>query len=164
MLAACWNYSNRSRQKAQCFVRLASTHILSFGNKQIETRSARRPNSLTICRVDTGRKDADPAAAKEFGRVFANMIHTAFRKNKLTVEMPSLLISAGLHAAFRWDKKRIFKPNDWHDFHHAVAAIPYCDYFLTEHNLRNLVADKNLKLGSLFKCQTFSDAKKQSMH
>ena len=37
-----------------------------------------------------------------------------------------LYIEASLHAAFRWNKTRRFKPNDMHDFHHACAALAYC--------------------------------------
>ncbi len=72
-------------------------------------------------------------------------------------DLPSFRITAGLHAAVRWDAKRRFKPNDLHDFHHAVAALPYCDFFLTERSLRHLVNDKNLQFSSLFRCRTFSD-------
>lgn len=89
-------------------------------------------------------------------RLFANLIYNAFRLNKLTSELPSLRVSAGLHAAHRWDKTRKYKRNDLHDFHHAVAAIPYCDYFLTEHSLRQLVNHNGLGLSRLFPCQTFS--------
>jgi hypothetical protein len=49
-----------------------------------------------------------------------------------------------------------FKPNDLHDIHHAVSAIPYCDWFFTEHGLRQLVSNKKLRFSSLFKCRTVS--------
>ena len=88
--------------------------------------------------------------------MFANLIYHAFRLNKLTSELPSLRVSAGLHAALRWDKTRKYKRNDLHDFHHAVAAIPYCDYFFTEHSLRQLLAHNGLRFSELFPCQTIS--------
>lgn len=90
------------------------------------------------------------------GQMFANLIYHAFRLNKLTSELPSLRVSAGLHAGLRWDKDRKYKRNDLLDFHHAVAAIPYCDYFLTERSLRHLLGHKDLRFSELFPCQTFS--------
>jgi hypothetical protein len=112
-----------------------------------------------IYEKDTGQR---PSVAEKTNQVcgekVANLIYNGFRFNKLTKELPSLWLGAGFHAAVRWDLKRKFKANDMPDFRHAVAAIPYCDFFLTEHSLRHLVGDKNLRLGTLFPCQTFSDA------
>ena len=61
------------------------------------------------------------------GLEVANLIYAAFHNNELTREWPSIWLVAGFHAAVRWDRNRKFKANDRHDFHHAVAAIPYCD-------------------------------------
>ena len=112
-----------------------------------------------IYKQDTGQT-AEPAeiAKTEGGRLVVNMIYHGFRLSKLASELPSLWLGAGFHAAVRWDLKRKFKANDLPDFRHAVAAIPYCDVFLTEHSLRHLVSDKNLRLETLFPCKTFSDA------
>jgi predicted nucleic acid-binding protein len=95
---------------------------------------------------------------KEAASALANTIRERFRSNKITNELPSFRVYAGLHAAVRWDTKRKYKANDAHDFHHAVAAVPYCDFFLTERSLRHLVNDKNLQFPSFFRCRTFSDA------
>jgi hypothetical protein len=111
-----------------------------------------------IYESDTGQSlSKDEIASDDGGRMFANLIYHAFRLNKIKSELPLFRISAGIHAAVRWDKGRKYKPNDIHDFHHATAAIPYCDYFLTEANLRHLVYDKNLKLDTYFRCKTISD-------
>lgn len=108
---------------------------------------------------DTGQHvSAEEKTKAESGRMVAKLIYEAFRHNKLTCELPSLRLGAGFHAAVRWDRNRKFKANDLPDFRHAVAAIPYCDFFLTEHSLRHLVSDRNLRLESLFPCRTFSDA------
>ena len=83
-----------------------------------------------IYEQDTGqRPSAEETAKQEAGRLVANMIYEAFRRNKLTTELPSLWLGAGLHAAVRWDRRRKYKANDMPDFRHAVAAIPYCDVF-----------------------------------
>ena len=34
--------------------------------------------------------------------------------------------------------------------------MPYCDLFLTEHSLRSLLNDRNLKLGDYFNCKVVS--------
>lgn len=88
------------------------------------------------------------------GQMLANMIYHAFRLNKVTHQFPSLRIGAGLHAALRWDKNRKYKPNDLFDFRHAIAALPYCDFFFTERALHHLIQDGNLKFNEYFKCKT----------
>jgi len=112
-----------------------------------------------IWELDKG-KGAAPSETEKVnaGRLMSNLIYNAFRFHKIKAELPSMRIGAGLHAAIRWDRHRKYKLNDFHDIHHAVAALPYCDIFLTEHSLRHLVSDKNLRFSSFFKCKTVSDA------
>jgi len=99
---------------------------------------------------------ADEITSDNAGQMFANLIYHAFRLNKITSEFPSFHVMAKLHAATRWDEYRKIKPNDLYDIHHAIDAIPYYDYFLTEHSLRNLVNNKNLGF-DIFRCKTISD-------
>ena len=111
-----------------------------------------------MCQEHTGQEPpTDEGARQEGGRLLAELIYNAFRVNKLTSELPSLWIGAGLHASVRWNATRKFKANDMPDFRHAVAAVPYCDYFLTERSLRHLISDRNLRLEALFPCKAFSD-------
>jgi len=111
-----------------------------------------------IYESETGRKiTAEEISSDDAGQKVANFIYHAFRLNKITSELPSFRVSAGIHAAVRWDKERKYKPNDLYDFHHATDAIPYYDYFLTEHSLRHLVSSKNLNFDTLFHCKTISD-------
>ncbi len=91
-----------------------------------------------IHEMDVGRTAENNTDFQDGARMLANLVYHAFRLDKLTIELPSVRIAAGLHAALRWDRKRKYKRNDLNDFHHAVAAIPYCDFFLTDHGLRNL--------------------------
>ena len=107
---------------------------------------------------ETGQSlNADEISSDDSGQTIANLIYHAFRLNKIKSELPSFRISAGIHAVIRWDKERKYKPTDLHDFHHAAAAIPYCDYFLTERSLGHLVQNKNLKLEKFFNCKIISD-------
>ena len=106
---------------------------------------------------EIGRKVLpDEIASDNAGEMFFKLIYNAFRFNKITMEFPSFNVFAKMHAAIRWDKNRIIKPNDIYDIHHATDAIPYYDYFLTEHSLRNLVNNKNLGF-EVFRCKTISD-------
>jgi hypothetical protein len=57
----------------------------------------------------------------------------------------------------RWDKDRKFKPNDYYDFEHATAALAYCDAFLTEGPLHDLVTRPQLNLEAVNGCRVFSD-------
>jgi len=84
------------------------------------------------------------------------MIWQAFKEKRITSELPTIRIGASLHAALRWDRKRRYKANDLFDFRHAEAVLPYCDFFLTEHSLRALLNDRNLKLGEYFNCKVVS--------
>lgn len=86
-----------------------------------------------------------------------NIICHLFELKKITSELPSFHVWAKLHAAFRWDKSRQFKPNDIYDIHHAVDAIPYYDYFLTEKSFRSLVSQKNMGFDTIFRCKAISD-------
>jgi hypothetical protein len=106
---------------------------------------------------EIGRKvSADEISSDNAGQMFANLIYNAFRFNKITTEFPSFHVMAKIHEATRWDKNRIIKPNDIYDIHHAIDAIPYYDYFLTEHSLKHLVSNKNLGF-DVFHCKTISD-------
>jgi len=82
----------------------------------------------------------------------ANMIYNLFKLNKITTEFPSYRITSGLHAAVRQDKNQKYQANDMHDFRHASAALPYCDYFFTEGRLSHLITQKMLSYNELYGC------------
>jgi len=68
----------------------------------------------------------------------------------------TLHIGASCHAAIRWDKKRMLTGNDLFDFHHAEAALGYCDIFLTEGPLKTLLSQNHLELKGNFPCKIVS--------
>jgi len=90
------------------------------------------------------------------GKHIANAVYNLFRKNRLQSYFPTLVIGAGLHAAVRWDLKRKFKKNDLHDFRHAQTALPYFDFFFTEHNLRDLVTQRHVAFDKKYACEVLS--------
>lgn len=79
---------------------------------------------------------------------------------KLREAIPTLDVRSCCHAEFRWDKGRKFRANDFMDFHHAAAAIPYCDLLLTETDLAQLVTKQHMGLMDTYPCAVYSDLAK----
>ncbi|MGB6223655.1 MAG: hypothetical protein WBG04_21665, partial [Haloferula sp.] len=77
------------------------------------------------------------------------MICEAFRLGRLNGNFPTFTIRAAFAAAVRWDQRRKYKRNDFHDFGHAAAALPYFDIFATERSLRHLLVT-DLKFDARF--------------
>jgi hypothetical protein len=90
------------------------------------------------------------------GKQIANSVYNLFSKNKLHTYFPTLVIGAGLHASVRWDITRKFKRNDVHDFRHAQTALPYFDFFLTEHPLKDLITGGNTAFHKKYSCVVLS--------
>lgn len=86
-----------------------------------------------------------------------NLLYHAFKKPQTKGALRCLHIGASIHAAMRWDKDRKFKPNDYYDFQHATAALAYCDAFLTERPLHDLVTRPQVNLEAVNGCRVFSD-------
>jgi hypothetical protein len=99
----------------------------------------------------------DPAVIDAVGRALVSVIVQAFKHGKVGKHLPSTRVSAGLHAALRWDRGRKYMANDLFDFRHAEAAIAYCDLFFTERSLCHLLKDRNLRLSDFSGCQVYFD-------
>jgi hypothetical protein len=88
-------------------------------------------------------------------------LHTVFgnsiTKKSSALMLPSLHISSLCYAAVRWDKGRKMAPNDIYDFHHAAAAVGYCNAFMTEHPLKTLLQQRHLGLTEDFPCSVMAD-------
>jgi hypothetical protein len=85
-----------------------------------------------------------------------NVLLHALRGPGAVKTVRTLHVQVALHAVLRMEKARRFKPNDWLDFHHAAAALSYCDVFLTEKPLHELVRRPQLGLMALNRCQVAS--------
>ena len=70
----------------------------------------------------------------------------------------NIVVPATLHAAFRAERGRRFKPNDVFDFRHAAAALPNCDVFLTEGKLARLMRTGHVALAQNYSCRVASNA------
>jgi hypothetical protein len=78
------------------------------------------------------------------------LVFNGFRLKQswMAKRLPTLHIHCMLHANMNKDTKRNFKPNDFFDFKHACAALPYCHFFATEKPLVALI--KSSKLDKLY--------------
>ena len=81
----------------------------------------------------------------EAGKV-VNVIYNLFNLGKLGTFFPSFIVEAGLYACVRNDLPRKYKRNDFSDFRHAKAALPYFDAFFTERSLKTMVCASNVSL------------------
>lgn len=77
----------------------------------------------------------------------------AFKKDEVKNALRTLHILICLHAAVRWNKAQQLEANDFYDFHHAAAALAYCDVFLTERSLKSMVTANHLALDTRFGCK-----------
>jgi hypothetical protein len=86
----------------------------------------------------------------------ANVVYNVIAGKRAGLGFPLIRIVAGLHAIVRW-RKELFKFNDFFDIHHAAAAIPYCDVFLTERDLKTVCTASPLNLAASFATKIISD-------
>lgn len=101
----------------------------------------------------TGKSVAHCGAAwEELKRdCFARLL-TAFKNEATKDTLRTIHIQTCLHASVRWDKKRLFKENDFMDFQHAVAALGYCDAFFTERSLGTMIKRPDIALDTRYAC------------
>lgn len=83
-------------------------------------------------------------------RLYKNALRNVIRLGKAGTSLPTAQIVSGLHAVVRWNRNRGFKATDTYDFHHAAAALPYCDVFLTERFLSTVLVERPLAFAELF--------------
>lgn len=87
-------------------------------------------------------------------------IESDILKNQIDLYLPNIYINTCLYTAVRWDSKRNFKPNDFFDFQHSRAALPYYNYFFTERPLKHLLETKPYELDKKYNCIVESDIDK----
>ncbi len=94
---------------------------------------------------------------KQREQLIMHFFVNAFKAGNLTKQLPGFHVHALCYAAVRWDKQRKFDGNDLMDFHHAVAALGYCDLFFTEGSLRTLLTSRHVALDKELECIVISD-------
>ncbi len=94
-----------------------------------------------------------PSAMDERGASenwWKNLLFFALERNRARDVLRTINILASLHASLRWNKGRRYRNNDLLDFHHAAAALAYCDAFLTERSLSTMITER--ALDKIYQC------------
>jgi len=99
---------------------------------------------------------SDSARRAHEQQLHAFLVNVVSSKPTVRKRLPTLHIHASCHAGLRWNKTQRLDGNDVYDFHHAAAAIPYCDAFFTDKPLQSLLEAKPLKIRRDFACQLVS--------
>lgn len=111
---------------------------------------------------DMARKALGPAAEpsieerEEITRQCLGLLRAAIRKPAGRRALRTLQIGALLHAALRWNRKQKLVANDIFDFHHAEAAVGYCDVLLTDGPMHALLKQRNIAIERDFPCRVMS--------
>lgn len=114
---------------------------------------------------DMARKALGPAAQssaeerEEITRQCLGLLRAAIRKPAGRRALRTLQVGALLHAALRWNRTQKLNANDIFDFHHAEAALGYCDVLLTDGPMHALLRQRNLAIERDFLCRVMSSAK-----
>jgi hypothetical protein len=87
-----------------------------------------------------------------------NLIWYAFKKGKITDELPSYHIPAALYAATSWNSTKQLTRNDVLDFYHSQIAIPHCDVFLTDSALKSLACSQQLRFDKIYNTQIIANS------
>jgi hypothetical protein len=91
-----------------------------------------------------------------YERQWKNLLVAAFRKEPAKNALRTMHTYACLHAYVRWNNGHQLEANHFYDFRHAAAALPYCDVFLTERQLRDMVTAKHTGLDKRYGCRVIS--------
>lgn len=155
-LTKTWNEGKLSNlDKHSSYMSIFLTEVIGLLDSRIDIMTSligfifERDTEQTLSNIERD----DCTAGKELAKI----IYEGFKSDKIGTQLPSIRVEAALHAAFRWDPHRRYKDNDQMDIKHAVAAIPYYDFFLTEKSLNHLIKDNNCGFINHFNCKTASD-------
>ncbi|MFK2893801.1 hypothetical protein [Dyella flagellata] len=99
-----------------------------------------------------------PSADEREGvtRECLGFLRAAVRKPAGRRALRTLQVGALLHAALRWNRTQKLNANDIFDFHHAGAALGYCDAFLTDGPMHALLMQRHLGIERDFPCRVMS--------
>lgn len=92
----------------------------------------------------------------EVTRQCLGLLRAAVRKPTGRRALRTLQVGALLHAALRWNRTQKLDPNDLFDFHHAGAALGYCDALFTDGPMHTLLMQRHLAIERDFSCRILS--------
>lgn len=84
------------------------------------------------------------------------LLRAAVRKPVGKRALRTLHAGALMHAALRWNRTQKVDANDLFDFHHAEAALGYCDVLLTDGPMHTLLKQRHLAIEREFPCRVMS--------
>ena len=84
------------------------------------------------------------------------LLRAAIRKPVGRRALRTLQVGALLHAALRWNRTQKLNANDMFDFHHAGAALGYCDVLLTDGPMHALLKQRHLSIERDSSCRVMS--------
>lgn len=93
---------------------------------------------------------------EEVGRQCLGLLRAAVREPVGRRALRTLQVAALLHAALRWNQTQKLNANDIFDFHHAGAALGYCDAMLTDGPMHALLVQRHLAVERDFSCRVMS--------
>lgn len=102
---------------------------------------------------DMARIHGDKEKAKVQPEILRNLIMEVYRRGEIHKIVPTLDIYAHCHASVRWNKGQQLEPNSFFDFHHASAALAYCEAFFTERTLCALLTQNSISLDRKYDCR-----------
>jgi hypothetical protein len=98
-----------------------------------------------------------PCSPEDMTREVVAIIVAGMLLGRVTTEIPTLHIRAAIHAAIRWRRQQKYVKGDRLDFQHATVALGYCDAFLTDRRLENILRLKPPDLARQYHCEVISD-------
>lgn len=112
--------------------------------------------------LDMARKALGPSVrptAEEFETTIKQclgLLRAAVRKPAGKRALRTLHLGSLLHAAVRWNRTQKLDANDLLDFHHAEAALAYCDLLLTDGPMHTLLMQRHLSIAHDVPCLVMS--------
>lgn len=94
--------------------------------------------------------------AQLFEERWQSLLLARFDAGLFKNDLPSEYIQAVIYAATD-HKRRLYRDGDFFDHQHAIAALPYCDFFFTESALGTLLTESPAKLDSAYNCRVLWD-------
>ncbi len=96
------------------------------------------------------------ASGIDLAASLASIITTGLTMGRITTDFPQYHIMGVIHATIRWMRRR-YQVNDPMDHQHATTALPYCDAFFTERDLRDTLTRGPFHLDRTYGCHVISD-------
>ena len=102
--------------------------------------------------------DIEPSAEQRETTVrqCLGLLRAAVRKRVGKRALRTLHAGALMHAAVRWNRRQKVDANDLFDFHHAEAALGYCDVLLADGPMHTLLKQRHLAIEREFPCRVMS--------